>query len=106
MGHEQAGVAQHIEQGVAPHLDARLLQGLAQHVMQLACTHAGLTHTLLPHQLHYGLCTLHAMRVSLTPLVVRLPAHAHVLAGPADAQSLHEPLLKDLPEGFFTTRTP
>ncbi|MDQ0032672.1 hypothetical protein J2W30_000413 [Variovorax boronicumulans] len=39
-------------------------------------------------------------------LVVRLTADAHVVAGPRHAQPLDEALREDLPEGFFTTRTP
>ena len=99
-------VAQHVKQRISPQLDARTLQRLAQHVVQLACAHPGLAHTLVAHQLHHGLCLLGALCLAPAPLVVRLAAQPHVLASPLHAQSLDERLIEDLPKGFFTTRTP
>lgn len=48
----------------------------------------------------------HSLRIAMllepATLVIRLPADAHIAAGPLDAQ-LFDPLLRDdLPEGFFT----
>jgi hypothetical protein len=51
-----------------------------------------------------GLHTTHA--IPLLALVVSLAAHPYVLTSPGHAQPFDEALREDLPEGFFTTRTP
>ena len=88
------------------HGDARLLQWLLQHALELARAHPGLAHALALHHLHHRLGLLHARGLALAALVVRLATHAHVSASLAHTQSLDESLLQGLPEGFFTMRTP
>ena len=74
--------------------------------MQLSRAHPRLAHAQLLDLLNDNLGVLHALGMSAAPLVIRLATHAHVLASPAHAQPLDEGLVEDLPEGFFTMRTP
>lgn len=94
-GHRHPGVAQHIEQRIAPQADTRLPQRLAQQMVQLARTQPGLANPPIVHQLHHRLGPALTLGVAPLALVVRL-----------SAQPLDEPLGEDLPEGFLTTRTP
>lgn len=104
--HKQPGVAQHIKHRVSPDPDALSSQRLSKHAMQLARAHARLSQPPLTHQIHDRLRFRLQRCLTAARLVVSLTAYAHVSASPADAQPLDEVLLEDLPEGFFTTRTP
>jgi hypothetical protein len=99
---QQACGAQHIEQPVSPQLDASPGQFRAEQMMQFSCPEPGLAKPDVPdqggHVRRFRIATL----LEPATLVIRLPADAHIAAGPLDAQ-LVDPLLRDdLPEGFFT----
>lgn len=104
--HKQARVAQHVEHRITPQLDALALQRLAQQVVQFARAQSGLAHPLLPDQPHHRFGAFMVSGRPVLALVVRLAADAHVMASPGHAQPLNEAVREDLPEGFFTTRTP
>lgn len=74
--------------------------------MQLARADPWLAQPHATHKLDDRLRTLTAIFVLLQLLVVRLAADTPIPASPRDAQLRDELLRKDLPEGFFTTRTP
>ncbi len=75
-------------------------------MMQLARPQSGLTQPYLPYSLHDFLSPCFPASVTITGLVMCLPADANVAASPGNAQPRDEVLREDLPEGFFTTRTP
>jgi hypothetical protein len=104
--HQQAGLAQHIEQRIAPESGLRLLQRLPEHVVQLARAYPRLAQPHRAHQLDHRVRTRTALLVMLQLLVVRLAADAPMTASLRDAQLWDELLREDLPKGFFTTRTP
>ncbi len=104
--HQHPGTAQDVEQRIAPCLDPRFAQRQAQHMMQLARTQSRLPDPQRCHHRHHLACLLLTLSLPVPALVVRLAAVAHVTASPCHAQPLDELLREDLPEGFFTTRTP
>ena len=75
-------------------------------MVQLARSKAWLMQPLGANQLNHPLVALAPLVVTAQPLVIRLPTDAHMAASPANAQAFDELLREDLPEGFFTTRTP
>lgn len=81
-------------------------QLLAHHMVQLARSQPGLANAPIANQRHHRLGSALTLGVALLVLVVRLAAVPHIPASPHYAQPLDEPLREDLPEGFFTTRTP
>ncbi len=89
-----------------PILMLRMRQRFAQQMVKLARAQSGLANSLLAHQLHHRLGLARTLVVPLQALVIRLPAQPHVVASPDDVQPSDEALRKDLPKGFFTTRTP
>jgi hypothetical protein len=99
---QQACGAQHIEQPVSSQLDALPGEFGAKQIMQFACPKPRLAKPDVPDK-GGDACRLRiATSLRLATLVIRLPANAHIAAGPFDAQ-LFDPLLRDdLPEGFFT----
>jgi hypothetical protein len=103
---EQTRVTQEIEERIAPDLYATLTQGLAQHVLQLAGAYTRLAAAYGHDRFEdVPIAIGHGMFARET-LVVRLSAHAPVLASLAHAQACDEALREDLPKGFFTIRTP
>lgn len=72
----------------------------------LARSQARLANAMIAYQHQHRLGSALALGVALLILVVRLAALPHITASPRHAQPLDEPLREDLPEGFFTTRTP
>jgi hypothetical protein len=99
-------LAQHVEHRVAPDPNTQFAQRLSQHVMQLARAQPRLSNTLPVHQSNHGSGAIATSLLPLLPLVVRLTAHADMAASPCHTQPLDELLREDLPEGFFTMRTP
>lgn len=99
-------VAKHGKQCIAPEPDALLTKRFGQHVVKLASAYARLAHTLVLNHLHHHFGALVSLDRPAAILIVGLATHAHELASPAYAEPLDEGLLEDLPEGFFTMRTP
>ena len=104
--YQHVRVAQHVQQRIAPQAGLGLLQRLLEQVMQLACTQSGLAQADLAHQLDHLVAARMALLLVLQLLVVGLAADAPMAASPRHTQPWDELLRKDLPEGFFTTRTP
>ena len=75
-------------------------------MMQLASAESRLANPVFVDQPYDRFGTLAPLDISLASLVVRLAAQAHMFASPRHAQPFDEVLREDLPEGFFTTRTP
>ncbi|MDW9226121.1 hypothetical protein C7S15_0667 [Burkholderia cepacia] len=98
---QQAGGAQHIEQPISPELDAALAQDGPEQMVQFSCPESRLAQPYIPHQRRHGFGLRAAAFLAATSLVIRLPADAHVSAGPLDAQLFDPPLREDLPEGFL-----
>ena len=103
---QQAIPAQEIEQGITPYAQPFGHQRRANQVVQLARAQAGLAQALLLHQAHNPFVLGFVARPTALPLVVRLPADAHVAASPRHVQPFDGLLREDLPTGFFTTCTP
>lgn len=103
---QQAGCTQQIEQTVPSQLDSRFNHSGLQQVVQLPCSQSGLAQAHVPYPLDHFAVPFGTAAFTLVALVIGLAAQMDISAGPAHAQPLDEPLGKDLPEGFFTTRTP
>lgn len=99
-------VAQEIEERITPDVQACLAHRLTQHVLQFACAHARLGAPYRHDRFEDALITLDQGMRAQQSLVLSLSAHAPVLASPAHAQAFDLSLREDLPEGFFTMRTP
>src|SRR5437868_11101956 len=104
--YQQAGLAQHVKQCIAPESGLRLLQRLPEDVVQLARAYPRLAQPHAAHELYHHIRTLTALLMMLQLLVVRLAADAPMAASPRHTQPGDELLREDLPKGFFTTRTP
>ena len=75
-------------------------------MVQLARAQPGLAQAHLPNELDHGVGVRTALLLMLQLLVVGLVADAPMAASPRHAQPREELLREDLPEGFFTMRTP
>ena len=75
-------------------------------MVQLARPKPGLTQPLGPYRLKHSLVALARLILASQPLVIRLSAHADMVASPANARALEGLFREDLPKGFFTTLTP
>lgn len=74
--------------------------------MQLAGANAWLPRPIPAYQ-RYCLCIVcQVLLLTMAGLVVRLPTDAKMEASPCHAYAFEAPLREDLPEGFFTMRTP
>ena len=104
-GHQQTRLTQHAKQAIPSHRNTLLPERRSNQVMQLARANTGLSCPMATHQRQ------RALHVSLPPLltmpclVVGLATDPKVLASPCYAYTC-QALREDLPEGFFTTRTP
>lgn len=104
--HQQACLTKDIEQAVTSQGDSRRLQLWLDQVVQLAGSNPWLPRTASADQRQrLGLVNLPSP-LTVTGLIERLPTDAEMAASPCHAQVLETPLREDLPEGFFTTRTP
>lgn len=74
--------------------------------MQFARPQPRLPQAYLSYQCDHPPILIGSTILALAVLVIGLTAERYVSAGPADRSPLDEPLREDLPEGFFTTRTP
>lgn len=104
--HQQASRPKNIEQAVAADLDPSLGEWRAQEMLKLARTQARLAQASVGHQGANLGVSLKPLTLAVLTFVICLSADAGIAAGPADAQPLDELLREDLPEGFFTMRTP
>lgn len=100
--HQQACGAQHIEQSVSPQLDTSSGEFGAEQMMQFSCPKPRLAKPDVPHEGGHACRFRIATLLEPATLVIRLPADAHITAGPLDAQRFDPLLPDDLPEGFFT----
>jgi hypothetical protein len=104
--HQHAGLAQHVQQRIAPQARTGLLQRLRQQMVQLARAQPGLAQAHFSNEFDHGVGARTALLLMLQLLVVGLAADAPMAASPRHAQPREELLREDLPEGFFTMRTP
>jgi hypothetical protein len=103
---QHVGLAQHVEQGITSQTRVGLLQRLLEQMVQLARAQPRLAQTHRAHEFNHRVSTHMALLLVLQLLVVGLAADAPMAASPRHAQPRDELLREDLPEGFFTTRTP
>ena len=104
--YKHTSMPEYLKQGVSPHCQPQFAHRSLQYFMQLARAQSRLLDTHLLNQVDHLLRFFRIGTLSAASLIIRLPAQAHVAASPRDSQPFDEVLLKDLPEGFFTTRTP
>ena len=104
--YQQARFPKYVKQPVTSHGDSRRLQLRSDQIVQLARPDPWLPHAAIAHQRQcFGL----AGASSLMPaprLIERLSTDAEMAASPCHAYAFEAPLREDLPEGFFTMRTP
>ena len=103
---QHVGLAQHVQQRIAPQARVGLVQRLLEKMVQLARAQPWLAQAHGTHKLDHCVRTGTALLLVLQLLVVSLAADAPMAASPQHAQPRDELLREDLPEGFFTTRTP
>ena len=104
--HQQACFSKHIKQTVAPQSDSRRLQLRLDQVVQLASPEPRLARAAIAHQSQCGGIGRVSPMMTMPSLIERLPTDAEMTASPCHAYALEAPLREDLPEGFFTIRTP
>lgn len=75
-------------------------------MVQLASTHARLPRAAVADQGQRAGIVCTPALLAMIGLVVSLSTYAEISASPCHAYAFEAPLREDLPEGFFTMRTP